>query len=216
MHPAPVIALPVLLAAAACGGAQLQASTLHPGAAPRTAAIHRPGAAHPHARHPAAATTVKAAADRQQTGAFATSMCSTGGLSLHLGQPGDAAGSRYQPIVFTNTTETTCTLAGYPGVSFVAPGTGHQVGAAASRNAQHPTATIALAPGASASALLQIADYANYPSAGCNAARVSGLRVYPPGNTAAAYIPFRDGRHNACSSDDQQLAVDAVVAGASG
>lgn len=210
MHPTPVVALPVLLAAAACGAGQLQSSAIHPAASPRAPASHRPAAA-----HPGASTTVKTAADRHRTGTATPSMCPTGGLSLHLGRPGSAAGSRYQPIVFTNMTETTCTLTGYPGVSFVAPGSGHQVGAAAARNAQHPVATVTLAPGASASALLQIVNHANYPPAGCNATSVSGLRVYPPGNTAAAYIPFHAGRA-ACSSPDQQLAVDAVVVGATG
>jgi hypothetical protein len=143
-------------------------------------------------------------------------MCMTSSLSLRLGQAGYAAGSRYQPIVFTNTTRATCTLTGYPGVSFVAPGTGHQVGAAAMRNTQHATTTVALAPGASASALLQIVNHANYPPANCKATPVSGLRVYPPGNRAAAYIPFSGNGQSACSSQVEQLAVDAVVRGSSG
>lgn len=210
MRPAAALALPALLLAAACGGEQLHASTLHPAAKPAAPASHRPAAV-----HPGASTTVRTVSNHHRRRRSTTSVCSTAGLSVTLGQPGSAAGSRYQPIVFTNTTETSCTLTGYPGVSFVAPGTGRQVGAAAARNAQHAVVTVTLLPGASASALLQIVDYANYPAAGCSATPVSGLRVYPPGNTAAAYIPF-DSPQNACSSQADQLAVDTVIPAATG
>lgn len=220
MRPLPTIALPVLLlTAAACGGEGLQASTQH-SATDRTtnhtkSVTHKPAVTHTRTST-ATKARVNTAADVHRTVIQSTPMCTTGGLSLRLGHRGSAAGSQYQPIVFTNTTQATCSLTGYPGVSFVAPSTGHQVGAAASRNPQHATTTVMLAPGASASALLQIVDHANYPPARCNAARVSGLRVYPPGNTAAAYVPFHRNAHTACSSQVEQLAVDAVVTGSAG
>ena len=210
--PAPALALPLVFLAAACGGQTLQASAPRSAAGPTTPATHAPATTHP---TKAATHTAKTAAHAGATGSAATPMCRTSGLSLRLGQSGNVAGSRYQPIVFTNTTQTTCTLTGYPGVSFVAPGTGHQVGAAATRNPQHATTTVALAPGASASALLQIVNHANYPPADCNATAVSGLRVYPPGNTAAAYVPFASTQ-SACSSQVEQLAVDSVVRGSTG
>jgi Protein of unknown function (DUF4232) len=141
--------------------------------------------------------------------------CRTSGLSLRLGTAGGAAGSMYEPIVFTNTSARACTLYAFPGVSFVAPATGHQVGAPASRDRQHPSATITLAPGASASALLQIVDPYNYPPSTCALTAVSGLRVYPPGNTAAAYVPF-PATAKACSSQVGQLSVQAIVSGTTG
>jgi hypothetical protein len=145
----------------------------------------------------------------------APSACRTTDLSLRLGAQGGAAGSVYAPIVFTNTSASACTLAGYPGVSYVAPDNGKQVGAAASRNALHAASTVTLAAGASASALVQMANHANYPAATCNAAPVGGLRVYPPGSKTAAYLAFTSAQM-ACSSDVNQLAVAAVVAGSSG
>src|SRR3954471_4486034 len=140
--------------------------------------------------------------------------CTTGNLSLRLGAAGGAAGSTYEPLVFTNKSSATCTLDGYPGVSFVAPSSGKQVGAAASRNPQHAAALVTLAPGATASALLQIANEANYPAAACQPTDVSGLRVYPPGATTALYVAFRSVQ-KACSTNVNQLSVQAVVAGAS-
>lgn len=211
MRATPAITLPVLLAAAACGSEHLEASTTHAAHIHRTPAIHRLAAA-----NRGTSVRVSTASDRHPVSTNTAPMCMTGGLSLRLGRPGSAAGSHYQPIVFTNRTHATCTLTGYPGVSFVAPGTGRQVGTAATRNAQHAVIQIALSPGGSASALLQIVNRANYPSDHCNARGVSGFRVYPPGNTAAAYVPFRGGTHRACSSQVEQLAVDAVVAGVTG
>jgi Protein of unknown function (DUF4232) len=141
--------------------------------------------------------------------------CLTSGLSVRLGAEQGAAGSVYEPILFTNTSGHPCTLFGYPGVSFVAPGTGHQVGSAAFRNPQHAPSGLTLAPGASASAMLQVVDDHNFPPTNCQTVTVSGLRVYPPGNTAAAYVPF-GGAATACSTHVIQLTVEATVIGRTG
>ena len=145
----------------------------------------------------------------------AASRCTVSHLSLKLGQPGHAAGSTYQPIVFTNTGAASCTLSGYPGVSYVAPSSGAQVGAAATRDQGVAPHTVTLAPGGHAASLLQLADYINYPASSCAAKPVSGLRVYPPGSKSAAYIAFAHTR-KACSSNVQQLTVRAVIKGRSG
>lgn len=171
----------------------------------------------------AALTTKQApqqAASGQQAGASspastAPSGCGTRDLSLHLGQAGGAAGSVYEPIIFTNKGANTCTLTGYPGVSFLASASGPQVGAAATRNTQHAATTVSLAPGATASAMLQVANEGNYPAATCKPTTVTGLRVYPPGQTQPAYIGFTQPK-KACSTTVHQLTVEAVVAGTSG
>jgi len=182
----------VAAAAAACGGGTAQLATKQ--AAPK-----------------APAGNVAAAGSTSPT----PGRCTTGNLSVHLGAAGGAAGSTYEPLVFTNKGSATCTLDGYPGVAFVAPQTGKQVGAAASRNAQHTAISVSLAPGASASAMLQVANHANYPASSCQATSVSGLRVYPPGATTAAYVAFTHAQQ-ACSTSVHQLSVEAVVAGPSG
>ena len=141
--------------------------------------------------------------------------CATRQLSLRLGAAGHAAGSTYLPIVFTNTGSAACTLTGYPGVSFVAPGTGKQVGAAATRSSRQPSRTVTLQSHGHASAMVQVADHLNFAPNDCAATAVSGLRVYPPGQTAAAYVPF-SGDESACSSSVDQLSVQAVVRGSTG
>jgi hypothetical protein len=145
----------------------------------------------------------------------ATARCVTAHLSMRLGTAGHAAGSTYVPIVFTNTGTSSCTLAGYPGVSFVAPGSGDQVGAAAARNSHLSPHTITLAAGGHASAMLQVVNYQNFPAKDCSAATVSGLRVYPPGSTAAGYVRF-SAKGSACSTSVEQLTIQAVVRGSSG
>ena len=136
--------------------------------------------------------------------------CQTQDLSIALGTSEGAAGSVYEPLRFTNTGTSTCTLTGYPGVSFVTGGSGDQVGAAASRNPQHAATTVTLAPGATAESVVQVVNHENYAPAQCKATDVSGFRVYPPGDTAAAYVPF-DHASSACSTNVTQLTVQAVT-----
>ena len=173
------------------------------------------GQAHPVAASAQKQQLVPAGSAAKAVTAGSPGACATRQLSLRLGVGGHAAGSAYLPIVFTNTGSAACTLTGYPGVSFVAPSTGKQVGAAATRNSHQPSRTVTLQPAGRASALLQVANYVNFPPKACAATSVSGLRVYPPGQTAAAYVPF-SGNESACSSSVEQLSVQAVVSGATG
>jgi hypothetical protein len=136
-------------------------------------------------------------------------MCQTTDLTLTLGQSEGTAGSIYEPLHFINKGTSSCTLYGYPGVSFVA-GSGDQIGSPASRNAQHPSRTVTLSPGASADAVVQVVDHGNYGADQCKAKAVSGFRVFPPGNKDAAYVPFHNAV-TACSTDVTQLMVEAVA-----
>jgi hypothetical protein len=146
---------------------------------------------------------------------MAPSRCTTAQLSAHLGAGDAAAGSVYQPIVWTNKSQTTCTLNGYPGVSYVAPGSGNQVGAAATRNPQHAASTATLEPGGHASVLVRMTNYQNYPKSSCKPTAVSGVRVYPPGSTSAEFVRFAQQR-KACSTSVHQLSVEATVKGKTG
>jgi Protein of unknown function (DUF4232) len=95
-----------------------------------------------------------------------------------------------------NAGSSSCTLYGYPGVSWVAGADGHQVGAAAQRqsnNSGSAEQTVTLAPGALASAPLNIVDAAVIPPAECKPVPVLGLRVYPPGEKAALFLPMATG-----------------------
>jgi hypothetical protein len=102
-----------------------------------------------------------------------------------------------------------CTLDGYPGVSWVAGADGHQVGAAATRQPDasgHAEGSVTLAPGATASAPLDIVDAAVLPKSACKPVAVRGLRVYPPGQRAALFIslPTSSGGYGECSATTQQ------------
>src|SRR3954447_7343568 len=64
--------------------------------------------------------------------------CLSSHLRVKLKPGGSGAGQIYSQIVFTNTGKRLCTLAGHPGVSYVAGEDGHQVG----RSAERATGTI--------------------------------------------------------------------------
>jgi hypothetical protein len=91
--------------------------------------------------------------------------------------------------MFTNLAPRACTLRGYPGVSAVDL-TGHQVGSAAARDRGRPVNAVTLASGASAAAVLRIADAYNYPRSACGLRTAAGLRVYPPDQTVARVVAF--------------------------
>jgi hypothetical protein len=123
--------------------------------------------------------------------------CQTPGLVVWLDTTSDgAAGSFYYDIRFTNLSGTACQLSGFPGVSAIGL-TGLQVGLAAGRSLAGAVATVRLAPGATATSVLQLTDVANFPSSACHEVLAAGLRVYPPGATASKLIPFP---FEACSS----------------
>jgi hypothetical protein len=104
---------------------------------------------------------------------------------LGLGLGGGTAGSTFYPLEFSNVGHGACTLGGFPGVSAFGSG-GGQVGPPASRNGQHH-ATVTLAPGATAHAILRVVDAGAVCSSSVKAA---GLKVFPPGATRSQPVPF--------------------------
>lgn len=118
--------------------------------------------------------------------------CATSGLKVKVdtSQGGAAAGSTYVPIDFTNTTSSTCTLFGYPGVSFVTSVSGSELGRPAKRNPTDPATTVTLAPGAVAHATLQVAQAENYDPSECKPVTAHWLRVYPPNQFGASYTKY--------------------------
>ena len=105
---------------------------------------------------------------------------------------------------------TTCTLYGFPGVSFTGETSAVQVGPAATRNHASPEQVVTLAPGAVASALVKIVNAQNYPAGTCGLTTASGINVYPPNLTSAASLPYNGF---ACVHKYNVLTVNAVVAG---
>jgi hypothetical protein len=114
--------------------------------------------------------------------------CPTSSLQAKLGLGEGYAGGIYQVIDFTNTSSVSCTLYGYPGVSLVTGPPYAQIGSAAKRTTTTPVKLITLAPGATATAQLQIVDALNFPSAKCSPTKATNLKVYPPNQTAPVYL----------------------------
>jgi hypothetical protein len=110
-------------------------------------------------------------------------LCSASGLRISVG-----AGSRVTTVVtrypldFTNVGAAPCTLSGYPEVAAY-QGDGTEVGDMAVIDKSVKATRVVLAPGQTAHASLDAAL-----SDRCRPVRVSGLRVVPPGQSAARYV----------------------------
>jgi hypothetical protein len=113
--------------------------------------------------------------------------CATAALTAALGPGGAAAGSSYRAIEFTNSSSSTCSLYGYPGISFVTAA-GVQVGAAATEDPTYPRQLVTLTPGDTVHAELRITDALNYPSSTCHPVAVHRLKIFPPGQTGALFL----------------------------
>jgi hypothetical protein len=135
------------------------------------------------------------------TGSNSTTRCHTADLKVTIApdEGGGAAGTEFEAVVFTNKSARTCTLYGYPGVSFVTGDNGTQVNDAFTRT-DGEKKTISLAPGAAAHASIGLPSVANFVAATCKPIAVRGFRVYPPDETAAVFV---SAAQQACSTKGQ-------------
>jgi hypothetical protein len=108
-------------------------------------------------------------------------------VSIAADEGGGAAGTEYETMVFQNRSTHTCTLYGYPGVSYVAGDEGTQVNDAFTR-APGTRKTVTLKAGAEAHASIGLPNYQNFPTADCKPVSIRGFRVYPPDETAAVFV----------------------------
>lgn len=209
------IALTALLAAGCSSGSGTRANG--PAASGSTAATAE---ATPATTAPGPATTVPApptstpsappTAVTPSASAATVAPCTTAHLRISVGGgSGGAAGSVYTAVNFRNTGSGTCTMVGHPGVSYVSGADGHQIGNAARRELTGTLVT--LRSGAVASATLRILEYGVYDANLCRSTDVRGFRIYPPGQTASAFVA---GSGRACSGRSApQLSVRPVKAG---
>jgi len=96
---------------------------------------------------------------------------------------GRIAGAGDSTLEFTNVSGVACALSGYPGVAAYGAG-GAQIGNAAGRDTSVTARRIVLAPGATAHAAVA----ASVSAGSCRPVVATGLRVVPPGQSAARYI----------------------------
>lgn len=192
-------ALAGLVALAACSS-----SSSSPATSSSTAAASGPAASG------TATTPVTTPSPSFSPAVSGTPACPNGSLQVKLGLANGYAGGTYQVIDFTNTSGATCTLTGYPGVSLVSGPPFVQIGLAAKRGGTAPVKQITLAPDATANALLQIVDALNFPTATCSPAKATDLRIYPPNQTLAVFLPSQS---QGCAQPVQVLFIGAVQAG---
>jgi hypothetical protein len=179
----PALAAGALICAAALAGCASSGSSSPPPAAGSATTV----TASPSA--PAASSNTPAVVAPSSSPAAGSTTCATSALQVKLGASNGYAGGVYQTIDFTNTSGSSCTLTGYPGVSLVTGPSHQQLGLAAKRGTSTPAATVTLAPGATANAQLQIVDALNFPSSSCQPAKAADLKVFPPDQFTAVYLP---------------------------
>jgi len=196
------------LALAGCGGSSASSSAPAGGGSSANSSSAAPAASTSTSSAPVASTSPNSPAV-----VGGAQPCANGSLKVTQGLGQGYAGGVYEVIDFTNTSGATCTLYGYPGVALVSGPPYTQIGLAAKRGTTTPPAVVTLAPGAVANATLQIVDALNYPTATCGPAAATDLQVYPPGQTAAVYLP---NKSEACAEPVQTTFIGPVQAGNGG
>lgn len=178
--------------AAACGAAS-------PGAGPTAgttpaSASATPGTVAPSARSASPSASASASQSPPASAAAAFTGCTPDQLraTVDTSQSSGAAGSIYFPLDFVNVSSRSCTMYGYPGVSFVTGPSGSQIGRAAARDPVVPATTVTLAPGATAHATLQVAEAGNYAASQCRPVTAHWLKIYPPDQYSAVFTRFTD------------------------
>ena len=151
-----------------------------------------------------------AVASPSSSAAAGPAACPTSSLQVKQGVAQGYAGGVYVALDFTNTSGSTCTLYGYPGVSLVSGPPYTQIGLAAKRSTSTPRKLVTLAPGATANALLQIVDALNYPPASCGPTKATALKIYPPNQTVPVYLPDTS---SGCTKPVQIMYIGAVRPG---
>ena len=139
--------------------------------------------------------------------------CPTRSLQVKLGLSQGTAGSVYTVIDFTNISNVTCTLYGYPGVSLTTGKPVAQIGKAAVENPLTPRQLVTLQPQTTGNALLRIIDAGNYPASRCNPVTSHYLQIYPPNQTTPVYLVYKT---TACAKGVTLLTVDVVKPGSGG
>lgn len=202
----------IALLLAGCDGAD-SASSTKPDVPDISSSASATSPAPPPTTQPTTSTSTVAA---QQTAppapnTAASGECEVADLNLSLSEGEGTAGTYYRSLIFTNKGTRTCTIQGFPGVSYVAGDDGHQVGPSAKRNGEKGPA-ITLKPGESAYADVGFVQVMNYDPAVCKPTETRGIRVYPPHEYDSMFVPS-SGTGCAGTPPGNQLTVSTVRPG---
>jgi hypothetical protein len=203
-----MLSWPAALAALACCGLAACGTTAAPGAGGTNTVTVQPSSA---PANSAGSTPTTAPASQAAAG---PGTCLASDLKGSLANSQGAAGTFYAAIVLTNTSGATCTLYGYPGVSFVSGPGGSEIGAPADRNSISPVTQVTLTPGGQANMLLGLTDVGVYPPSECQPTAVSWLRIYPPGDYDSLYV--QDATQTCALASKVVMRVSAVRPGLTG
>lgn len=108
--------------------------------------------------------------------------CNVDELSLSMKASSESgAGTLAYELVFKNTSQRTCILGGFPGVSLVNEN-GNMIGSPADRAKNYEEKKLTLAPGKEVMATLSVSNSTNFDAGECKEGAAK-LRVYPPNDT---------------------------------
>ncbi|WP_369203243.1 DUF4232 domain-containing protein [Streptomyces sp. PU-14G] len=122
------------------------------------------------------------------SGSGSGSRCATGDLRASFGPNHPGAGQQNYSLVFTNKSDATCTVRGYPGLAFV-NSAGEEISIDPNRTGGQ-VRTVTLAPGKSAWAPL---SYSNPEMTGVPTVKPSAAKVTPPDEHASLTAPWSGG-----------------------
>jgi hypothetical protein len=136
--------------------------------------------------------------------------CLTRDLAATVGSPQGYAGGLQVAIAFENLGSAPCSLYGYPGVAQAAGTPITNIGQPSAENPATPRQLVTLPRGGFASAMLRIANSANYPVDTCKPVKATWLAVIPPNQKTALNISFGS---TACQGNVKLLSVTTVQQG---
>ena len=140
--------------------------------------------------------------------ATSTPRCTAADLSVwvNVGEANGAAGTIYYPLEFTNVSNHTCRVRGYPGVSATSA-TGKQLGDAAGRQGIWPPAWVNIVAGGTVHALFGYGA-AEVSTSNCKPKTASFLKVFAPNQTSALHAFFD---YQSCTSSHHPYLFVSVI-----
>ena len=140
--------------------------------------------------------------------------CATSKLRIKLGAPTATTGITTRDLDFTNVGSAKCFLQGYPAAAMVSAGSGsgHLIGAYARPDPVTPAKPIVLASGQTAHTVLGTYTLGSHLATNCDPVTPHWLKVFPPGQTRPAYVPFT--ARICAAGSARTLQITPVAAGA--
>jgi hypothetical protein len=140
--------------------------------------------------------------------------CATSALRIKVGARTAATPIINRNIDFTNVGSAKCFLQGYPTAAMVSAGSGsgNLIGSYARPYPATPAKPIVLASGQTAHAVLGALNLGSHLATNCDPVTPHWLKVFPPGQTMPAYVPYT--ARICTASAARTLQITPIVAGA--